>query len=153
VSAPFGRSFLVRRSTPTLCGMASVAQRHSGLSRRRIRESGCDVTVVIFRSPGFHFSGGGIAPLGRVGADAPGQKIGQGAVIGNLLVGTPASLRHSAAMPPCSLHHRSPQLLRAAQSGQALSTTASHNRSANADTQVLRAAARRQCSGAGCLQR
>ena len=62
-------------------------------------------------------------------------------------------LQVRVAMPPYSGVHSSRQLRRGAQAWSALASTAAYNRSANADAQVLRAAARRQCSGAGCLQR
>lgn len=73
----------------------------------------CFAQVVGARAPGqglgglacMHrrFAGGGAAPPGRVGAQAPGQRSGSPAGLRRFGVGAPPLLRQSSAMPPCRL--------------------------------------------------
>ena len=87
---------------------------------------------VSFRASGFHFSGGGVSSLGRVGVPAPGRTRGVQnprvpaasrqavwlARLHTLEVGVPPGLRQSGAMPPFSCQHPCASRIRALLGGR-----------------------------------
>jgi hypothetical protein len=112
------------------------------------------IACVGLRASGFHFSGGRVFLLGRVGAHAPmrvrsvqshrdlacDRQRGRFVRLHTLGVGAPARLRQSGAMPPAPCQHSLRKVRLGAPAWLALASTASYNKSIDTDPQQQEAA-------------